>query len=72
MSVKSPHLLCVCEEKWTSTLTWTVLHIREGFADVDVKAARFDSICIYGDPGAVVSIPDQVPQVVLVPVGIYR
>lgn len=55
-----------------SALTWTVSQSREGFADVDVKPARFDGIRIYCDPGAVVPVPDQVPQVVLVPVGIYR
>lgn len=58
------------EETWTSILTRTVVQRREGFADVDVKAARFDHICIYGDPGAVLPIPDQATQVILVTVGI--
>lgn len=54
-------------ETWMSIPTWTVFQSREGFADADIKAARLDSICMYGGPGAV---PDQVPQVILVTMGI--
>lgn len=53
-------------------LTWTVFHRREGFADIDVKAAWCNCICSYGDPRAVISVPDQVPQVVFIPMRIYR
>ena len=60
--------VCVC----VRVLTWTVFLGREGFADIDVKAARLDCACIQGDPGAVVPVPDQVFQVVLIPMRIYR
>lgn len=60
------------EETRTDILTWTVFQSGEGSAHVDVKPARFDHICIYGDPGAVLAVPDQVTQVILVTVGIWR
>ena len=63
--------VCVCVQA-NGTLTRTVFQTREGFADVDVKRARFDCICIYGNPGSVVSVPDQVAQIVLIAVRILR
>lgn len=63
----------VCADKiQRQTQTWTVAHRRKRFADIDVKAAGFHCISLYGNPRAVICIPDQVTQVVLITMRVFQ